>query len=272
MNRISSVMKQVYQKEITMYNAAFLGMAVKKRMQHLGASNYQEYCVCLAEDSSEAEAFFDSLHITYSQFFRDSMTFALLEQHVLPNIFAQKPDGGEIRVWSAGCSSGQEAYSVAMLLSDLSLNSGRDIRYRIFATDICPSSIAVGQKGVYDQCSIQDVKEKHIQRYFERRDNSYTVKSQIRRNVNFSLYDLLDEFTSHPPESIFGDFDIVLCCNLLIYYTAELQQTIIQKLKRAVSKDGYLITGEAERLLVENSSRLKTLSVTPAVFMNHTRS
>ena len=73
-------------------------------------------------------------------------------------------------------------------------------------------------------------------------------------------------------QSIFGDFDIVLCCNLLIYYTAELQQTIIQKLKRAVSKDGYLITGEAERLLVENSSRLKTLSVTPAVFMNHTRS
>ncbi len=270
--RITGVMKTKYGKDISAYDPAFLIKSVEKRVLATGVCGADAYGHYLLDNAAEAKAFFDSLHITYSQFFREPLTFALLEQYVLPTIVAGKPEGSEVRVWSAGCAGGQEAYSVAMLLSDMALNGGTDIRYRIIATDICEASLALGRGGIYEQSAMQDIRDKHLKRYFTRQDGMYRISPRLLRNVSFSHYDLLDTATLNPPESIFGDFDIVLCCNLLIYYTDELQRFIVQKLKSAVAKGGYLITGEAERSLVEKASKLKTVSIPPAVFMNHPRS
>ena len=272
LTRITGVMKTKYCMDISAYDPTFLFKSAEKRILASGVSGIQGYLDYLSENAAEAETFFDSLHITYSQFFRDPMTFALLEQFVLPRIVAEKPEGSEVRVWSAGCAGGQEAYSVAMLISDMAQYSGIDVRYRIIATDICDVSLSAGRTGLYDQNAIQEIRDKHLQRYFSKQAGVYTISQQLRKNVIFSYYDLLDTATSNPPESIFGDFDIVLCCNLLIYYTSELQQFIVKKLKRAMAKGGYLITGEAERSLVEKTSRLKTLSIPSSVFMNHPRS
>ena len=272
LNRITGIMKTKYGKDISAYDPTFLIKSIEKRTLASGVSNVDAYGCYLGDSAAEAEIFLDSLHITYSHFFREPLTFALLEQYVLPNIIAGKPEGSEVRVWSAGCAGGQEAYSVAMLISDMTQNSGMDIRYRIIATDICEASMALGRAGIYEPGAVQDVREKHLKRYFTKQDGMYAISQRLRKNVSFSHYDLLDTATSNPPESIFGDFDVVLCCNLLIYYTGELQQFIVKKLKRAMAKGGYLVTGEAERSLVEKSSKLKAVSIPSAVFMNYPRS
>ncbi len=270
--RIPGIMKTKYAMDISAYDPTFLIKSIDKRVLASGVSGIHAYLDYLSDNDGEAQALFDSLHITYSQFFRDPMTFAYLEQYVLPQIITKKSEGSEIRVWSAGCAGGQEAYSVAMLISDMAQSNGMDVRYRIIATDICNVSLSAGRTGLYDQNALQEVRDKHIQRYFSKQAGAYVISQQLRKNVIFSYYDLLDTATSNPPESIFGDFDIVLCCNLLIYYTSELQQFIIKKLKHALARGGYLITGEAERSLVEKSSRLRSLSVPSSIFMNHPRS
>lgn len=270
-DNIISVMKKTYGRDISIYDPAFLLHSMEKRWVATGVNNAGEYCNYLEKNNTEADVFYIFLHINYSQFFRNPLTFALLEQIVFPSIIAHKPEGSEIRIWSAGCAKGQEAYSLAMLLSDLAEACGKELRFRIFATDISREALDAGMAGIYDQSAVQDVKIKHLNKYFTKQDKTYTTIPQLRQSINFSVYDLLDLSTSNPPESIYGDFDIVMCCNLLIYYKPDLQQLIINKLRKAMSTTGYLVTGEAEKSLVENVSKLKMIDVPAAVFKGNKR-
>ncbi len=115
-NKIAVTMKQKYNRDISVYDDSYLLKSIEKRKFTAGVKNTVDYCGMIEENSTEADAFYHSLNITYSQFFRDPLNFALLETLIIPRLINQKPDGSEIRVWSAGCSSGQEAYSIAMLL------------------------------------------------------------------------------------------------------------------------------------------------------------
>ena len=271
LSNIMKVMKKTYGRDISLYDGAFLLKTIERRRLIYGSMNEAGYCRCIEKDGAEAEVFYRSLHITYSHFFRDSFTFAALEQNIFPEILARKPAGSEIRIWSAGCANGQEAYSMAILLSDLSEASGKEIRFRIFATDISEEALSAGRAGVYDQNAIQNVKMKHLDQYFTKQEKKYTVIPQLRQYINFSPYDLLDLSTANPPESIYGDFDVVMCCNLLFYYTRNLQQNIIEKLQQAMSTNGYLITGEAEKAQVESVTKLQKIVLPMAVFFKNYR-
>lgn len=271
LSKIITVMKQRYGKDISIYDQPFLLKSLERRWIATGVNNDAEYCRCLEKNNMEADAFYSSLHITFSHFFRDSLTFALLERSIFPSLVYHKPEGSEIRIWSAGCSSGQEAYSIAMLLFDLAEASGKELRFRILATDISEEALAAGGTGVYDQSMVQDVKMKHLNKYFAKQGKTYTIVPRLRQYINFSAYDLLDLSTANPPESIYGDFDIVMCSNLLIYYKSDLQRVIIKKLQQAMSANGYLVTGEAEKKLVENVTTLQMIATPSAVFKNNKR-
>ncbi|PKM95239.1 MAG: hypothetical protein CVU84_06035 [Firmicutes bacterium HGW-Firmicutes-1] len=268
LSKIITVMKLTYERDISIYDEAFIMNALERRCIVIGAINADQYCNFLEKNKNEADHFFGSLHITFSQFFRDSITFAALEQNVFHNIIAHKPEGSEIRIWSAGCSSGQEAYSIAMLLSEISEARGHQIRFRIFATDISKEALADGIAGVYDQHAVQNVKLKQLNKYFTKQGNTYTIIPELRQCVNFSTYDLLDPSTANPPESIYGDFDIVICCNVLIYYKPNLQQLIIKKLQQALSTFGYLVTDESEKMLVQNCAKVQNIEIPTTVFEN----
>lgn len=272
LQKLTTIMKRQYGKDVSVYDQTFLTRTLDKRCRAAGAKDISQYLSHVLSDALEADALYNSLHITYSQFFREPLTFAILEQSILPAIIAGKNEGGEIRIWSAGCSGGQEAFSVAMLISDLAQSCEKEIRYRIFATDIGEEPLAAGRAAVYNQSAVEEVREKHLQKYFVKQGNSYSVIPQLRSQVSFSYYDLLDKSTANPPDSIFGDFDIILCCNVLIYYTFELQRYVIQKLKQSLSQRGYLITGEAERSLVEQVSKLPMLGTPSAIFHDTLRS
>jgi len=266
---IIASMKKSHGRDITMFDQTFLRKSIEKRWNILGLSNAAEYFYNLEKNSSEAEALYRSLHVSFSHFFRDPVTYAILEERILPDIIAHKREGGEIRVWSAGCADGQEAYSLAILLSDLVEAREKDTRFRIFATDISQEALSAGKTGIYDEGAVQDVRKKHLHKYFVRQGSKYGIVPALRQSVSFHPYDLLDLTTAGLPESIYGDFDIVMCCNVLIYYKTEARQVIIRKLLQAVSPGGYLVTGESEKSMIQDVTKLQMISTPAAAFKSN---
>lgn len=243
LHEIIRVMYQTHGRDISVYDESFLAKSLEKRRSEAGVETLAAYLGYLSENSTEAEVFFRLLN-TYSKFFRNQLTFTLIEQWILPKLIEEKAGKGEIRIWSAGCAAGQEAYSIAILLDKYSASSSNKIRFRIFATDTSQSALALAREGVYDAEAVQNVMLKHLCTYFTNKGETYTITSRLKYMVNFSTYDFLDKHSANPPESIYGDFDIVFCSNLLFYYRSDIRQFILQKVHRSLSERGYLITGE----------------------------
>ena len=159
----------------------------------------------------------------------------------------------EIRIWSAACAGGQETYSLAMLLHELLNCHSGEFNFRIFATDQSKIQIKEAQIGQYPEAALNSLKFKRVNQWFTKLGETYTVKPELKENIEFSVFDLLDEKYSCPPTSIFGDFDLIVCANILFYYNPEFQKKIIKKTRNCMSENGYLITGEAERNLLIQS-------------------
>jgi chemotaxis protein methyltransferase CheR len=241
--------------DTSMYDQTFLEQTVQRRVQETGFSTPEAYATFLAHNSAEEEAFFASLHISFSLFFRNPLTFAVLEQIILPDrILAMREDGRrEIRIWCAGCAAGQEPYSVAIVLEELSEKAGQTVDYRIFATDGSESQIALARNGSFGAETLGQVSLTRLSRWFSHTGYEYTVVPHLANRIDFSVFDLLSSQSSSPPASIFGDFDLVLCCNLLYYYKADCRKTILCKLAKCLGGSAYLVTGETERgFMMEN--------------------
>ena len=240
---------------ISIYDNSFVEKAVESRMAVIGCKTIEKYQELIDGTSSEEDALFSSLHIHFSEFFRNPLTFAVLEQIVLPRLIRQARSEGrrEIRIWSAGCAAGQEPYSVAILLDEMLNGNDKSIDYRIFATDACETQIARARKGRYTEESFGGMTLKRFNSWFSRSGAEYVVNSRLTQRIDFSVFDLLDNRLSCPSASIFGGFDIVLCCNMLFYYKPEIRKGILNKLAHCLGRGGYLVTGEAERgFVLEN--------------------
>lgn len=259
-------MDQYYGKDISIFEESFLMSTLNRRSTSLGVAGASGYSDYLAVSRSEADELSCALTITYSRFFRDPLIYALLREKILPALFRQKTENGEIRIWSAGCSSGQEPYSIAMLLEDLAVAERKPVRYRIFATDISRAALDAASEGIYSRDAVREVKLRQLDDYFSVQGNDYAIARRLRDHISFSTYDLLDRTSVNPSESIYGDFDIVICSNLLFYYNHDAQDFIIEKLKKSLTPKGYLVTGETERAIVEKKESLKTLALQAAVF------
>jgi len=262
------IMKETYKKDLTIYDDAFLVKSLERRMTGINI-NQSDYPSYLQENRHEAELLIASFQIIYSQFFRNSLTFAVLEQLVLPQLLSRKPENGEIRVWSAGCSTGQEAYSIGIMLEELSQASSKPMRFRIFATDLSQEAIDIARTAIYDEDGVSNIRMKHLNSYFVKQGEAYAVAPGLKQKIDFSKYDLLDSHSSNPPDSIFGDFDIIFCCNLLFYYRTDVRRTIVRKLKRSLAEGGYLVTGEAESVFIGRDEELKILSSSIPIFQIH---
>jgi chemotaxis methyl-accepting protein methylase len=254
--------------DLSPFDEIFLAKALQGRLEATSAGTWALYLDRLAGDRAEAEALLQSLNIGYSEFFRNPLTFALLEQLVLPAIVAgkEKAGPGEIRIWSAGCAAGQEAYSIAILLEDLAAARQRPVPYRIIATDISVTALAAARKGIYDSAAVRNVRLKHVRDYFVAQGDEYAIAPRLRSRVDFSAYDLLDERSGCPPASLYGDFDLILCCNLLFYYRPDMRRRILDKLCGALSHGGYFVTGEAERAVLAEQAGLRAVAPPAAVF------
>lgn len=256
LGKLVKMVYDVYDVDISKYDEVFLNQTIGRRFVPTKTNNISEYAFYLDNNPDEAAILFNSLNNTHTEFFRNSLTFAHLEQWILPRLFESKPNNSEVRIWSAGCSSGQEAYSIAMLTEKNHTRESRKLRYRIIATDVSDSALLHAAKGEYREEDIQKIRVKELKEFFIQKGDAYTICDRLKHHVGFSIYDLLDEKSSYPHQSIFGNFDLVTCCNLLFYYTPERQQAIVRKLINSLDKDGFLIVGEAEKQIIESFSEM----------------
>lgn len=235
--------------DISKYDDDFIGKSILRRIQHNNYANEKDYISFFRESNIEAGLFLDSLFINYSEFFRNSLTFAVLENLILPGILLKNSNNKrkEIRIWSAACAAGQEAYTLAMLLTEQKGSKDKMINFRIFATDYSETQVIQAQQGQFQPVALNNLNLKRVTQWFKKHDENYIVKPELKERIDFSVFDLSCENHSCPPNSIYGDFDIVLCANLLFYYNAEYRKKIMDKARHCLSKGGYVITGETER-------------------------
>ncbi len=226
-----------------------LQAVVEKRMADKEIGDAKTYIRRLENDSEERIGLMDRLTVNVSRFFRNGLTFSYLAERVLPEMVSEKirREDRSLRVWSAGCAGGEEPYSVAILLREIMEKEKAGMEVDIFGTDISRSVLGKAEEGVYCFDQVRDVGYGILRRYFTQKNDSYLLAPEIKKMVNFSYYDMVDPKTYVPPESVFGNFDLVLCRNLLIYFRSERQALIFNKLTRSLAGGGYLVLGEAER-------------------------
>ncbi|MBN2805261.1 MAG: hypothetical protein JXR22_01265 [Prolixibacteraceae bacterium] len=244
--------QQLFDSDLTGFDMDFIRKQIDRRKDEWAESHQGDYLNYLKNNFSEAEMLYQSLFIGYSTFFRNLLTFSVLEQIIVPEIIFNKRNkkSNEIRIWSAACAGGQEVYSMAMVVEEY--NSGKEkIAYRILGTDQHEKQINLARIGAYSDASMANVRIHQLERWFVSNGNSFAVIPELQKNITFSVFDLFGEQYSTPPESIFGGFDIVLCANLLFYYQADYQKIIIDKIRGSMAQNGYLITGETERDIVQ---------------------
>jgi chemotaxis methyl-accepting protein methylase len=232
---------------------------VDDRIAAAGAGGYGDYLNLLESSPREVDALVEALTIKVSSFFRDPLVFEFLGEVVLPSLLVERPEAADsgLRIWSAGCCNGEEPYSVAILLRDLARRVREPVDARIFATDVDENALARGREALYSRESLANVRLGLLESSFAPEGELYRVIPEIAGTVRFSLHDLAGPGTAAPSESVFGSFDLVLCRNVLIYFEAELQQRVFERLCWSLAPGGFLLLGPAERLSGPWAGRLR---------------
>jgi two-component system, chemotaxis family, CheB/CheR fusion protein len=228
--------------DFTGYKRASLRRRVGKRMDELGIEGYQNYIDQLEASPEEFNELFTTILINVSAFFRDRPVWDHLAARVIPALLQAKPEQEPIRVWSAGCATGEEPYTIAMLLAEaLGEQAYRD-RVKIFATDVDVDAVDRPRQGIYSGKQIEPVPEQLRERYFEPVNDQFSFTKELRRSVIFGINDLLSD-------APISRLDLLTCRNTLIYFNAETQAGVMRRLHLALAEDGVLVLGKSELLL-----------------------
>ena len=226
-------------RDFSHYKRSTLLRRITRRMQFSHLQEAAAYEAFLRAHPQEAQALADDLLITVTSFFRDREVFETLEKDVIPALFVGKGADDTVRVWSVGCSTGEEAYSLAILLLEAAARHEGAPGLQIFASDLHPQSLARAREGFYPGDIEADVGPERLRRFFLREDGGYRVRAEVRELVIFAPHNLL----SDPP---FSRLDLVSCRNLLIYLERDLHQQIAVLFHYSLLPDGYLLLGTSE--------------------------
>jgi two-component system CheB/CheR fusion protein len=233
--------------DFTSYKMTTLQRRLHRRMVATRTSTLAAYRRYLMRHPDEYPRLISSFLIKVTEFFRDPLLFAALREQIVPELVAaarqrasvQGSGWGELRLWSAGCATGEEAYSLAILIADLLGDDLDRFSVRIFATDLDGDAIAFARRGIYSASAIATLPPDLVARYFDRVDGEYVVQKRVRALVIFGEHDLAQR-------APFPRIDLVLCRNVLIYFTLELQKRVLQLFAYSLRDNGYLVLGKAE--------------------------
>lgn len=228
--------------DFTGYKRPSLMRLTKKRIQRLGVETFSDYLDYLEANPLEINILFDALLLNVTTFFRDASAWNYIAQDVIPRILAAKPDNELIRIWSAGCASGEEAYTIAMLFAEALGEEEYKKRVKIYATDLDEEAIASGRLATYSARELRDVPEAFLQKYFDVSRTAYTFRSDLRRCVIFGRNNLVQD-------APIGHLDLLVCRNALMYFNAETQARVLSRFHFALKENGFLFMGKAEMLL-----------------------
>lgn len=226
--------------DFTRYKLPTIQRRLQRRMVATHAQTLEDYAAYLEAHPEETHQLTSSFLINVTEFFRDPALFTLLKQHVLPELIARaKQQGDALRLWSAGCATGEEAYSLALLVAETLGERLAELDVRIFATDVDAEAVAFARRAIYPAAALTHVPPPLLERYFLPEDGHYRVAKRVRGLMVFGQHDL-------GQSAPFRQIDLVLCRNVLIYFTPELQQRALELFAYALREEGYLALGKAE--------------------------
>jgi two-component system CheB/CheR fusion protein len=212
---------------------------IQRRMQLSGQETLEEYQSYMRQNSNEATAMFNDILIGVTNFFRDAGSWDALANTVIPALFVNKHEGDLVRVWTIGCSTGEEAYTLGMLLLEHCETLNERIQIQIFASDLDDRALSQARDGIYPAAIEADVSVARLERFFTAQNGHYRVKRELRDLVLFTKHSVLRD----PP---FSKLDLISCRNLLIYLQREVQESVLDTFHYALVPDGYLFLGSSE--------------------------
>ena len=227
--------------DFTLYKEAAIRRRLERRMNVHQIENMRHYLRFVQENPHELDALFQELLINVTSFFRDPQVFEVLAQKGLPALVENKPDGSTLRIWVAGCSTGEEAYSVAIVAKEFLAQHKRRLAVQIFASDLDIRAVETARAGLYPVGIAGDVTPDRLQRFFIKKDGGYRIKKEIRDLVLFATHNLL---TDAP----FTKLDVLSCRNLLIYLDAKAQHKLLPLFHYALKPNGLLLLGTSETI------------------------
>jgi two-component system, chemotaxis family, CheB/CheR fusion protein len=228
--------------DFTAYKRSSLMRRINKRAQMVGLDMLGDYMDFLEVHPEEFGLLFNSILINVTSFFRDPPTWEYVSQEIIPRIVASKGRGEQIRVWSAGCASGQEAYSLAMLLSEaLSPEQFRQ-QVKVYATDVDEESLSEARAASYAPDRVEGIPPQLLDKYFDKVNGRYIFQRDLRRSVIFGRHDLIQD-------APISRVDLLVCRNTLMYFNAEAQARIMSRFDFALNPGGFLFLGKAEVML-----------------------
>ena len=223
------------------YKPATISRRIARRMALQKIEGIEKYLLLLRRDDSEVEALYQDILVHVTSFFRDAEAFQALRTKVLPHIVAHKTTGHPIRIWVPGCSTGEEVYSVAVLLVEALGDQSGQVRVQMFGTDISEPAVQQARGAIYPESSLATVSQARLRRFFVKVERGYQVNKTIRELCVFARHDL----TKDPP---FSNLDLISCRNVLIYMGAGLQKKTVETFHYALRPGGYLFLGKSESL------------------------
>lgn len=226
--------KQLTGVDLTLYKEAQMKRRLTSLYEKKGFQSFKDFAVALEKDQALLNETLDRMTINVSEFYRNYKRWEVLETAILPLIKTSRP----LKIWSAACSTGEEPYTLAMLLDQQKGLPG----YQILATDIDEKALEKAKKGVYQERSLQEVPLSVKDRYFTQNANrSYEVKPEIKKNITFKKHNLLADRYEQ-------DFDLIVCRNVFIYFTESAKEELYLKMAHSLKKNGVLFVGSTEQI------------------------
>ncbi len=244
--------------DFTLYKPGTLQRRIERRRAMSGAADSGRYIAMLRQNAQERELLAKDLLINVTSFFRDPPVFEFLAEKIIPDIVRAHASDQPLRIWVAGCSTGEETYSIAMLFLEELAKTGRPLKLQVFASDVDADAVSLARSGLYPEAIEADVSPARLARFFAKEDHSYRVVPALREVVVFTVQDVLAD----PP---FSHLDLVSCRNLLIYLRPEAQEKVLLLFHFALRDTGILILGGSET--VGNlSDRFEPISKTQRIY------
>jgi len=245
--QIEAIIKKVsrFGFDLNHYKTTFLKRRIDVRLRTRGVRDYSEYSELL--DSAESGALFKSISINVTEFFRDKEVFSYLMQDLVPKISEKALT---IRAWSAGCATGEEPHSLAILLNEICKKQSKS--FKVFATDISPKAIETAKVGTYPSIALKNLPPELLAKYFTIKQDGNHISDEIKNNITFNVADL----TNFEIKLL----DLIVCRNVFIYYTKDTQDMILKKFHSCLKETGHLILGMDEGIRAEQTKLFQSIN------------
>lgn len=244
--QIEKLKKMIYENggfDPSPYSKKFIKRKLTNRMRKHNIDSFKEYANFLEENPSEYSILIDAISIPVTEFFRDQEVWDDFEEVVLEKLISEKKERGQnlIRVWSAGCASGEETYSIIISIKEFLGSDFDNLNVRVHGTDIDDDSLSKARKGVYTEEELENVPKDLLEKHFQKDGDNYRVEKNLRRNVKFKKHNLISG-----PE--LNSFDVIFCRNMVIYFSKESHETVHNRLYKSLNNRGFMIIGKTEIL------------------------